>query len=93
MQDAKKAEELPAGHSIFWGSWDMQVTGDYMPTRNLTFRVEYNHRQADVPYFTGSGGVTPPGGNQGSPGSTVPGWTPDISKFEDRLSLAMMIRL
>jgi len=76
-----------------FSAWDTQLTGDYMPTRNITFRLEYNHRQASVPYFTGHGGVTPPGGNQGSPGSQVSGWEPDLVKSEDRVTAAMMIRL
>ena len=74
-------------------AWDAQVTGDYMPTKNITFRLEYNHRWASVPYFSGSGGVTPPGGNQGAAGSDVPGWTPDLRKTEDRVTAAMMVRL
>lgn len=74
-------------------AWDTQLTGDYMPNRNLTFRIEYNHRVANVPYFTGPNGVTPPGGNQGAPGSYVQGWSPDLVPKEDRISLAMMIRL
>ena len=73
-------------------AWDVQITGDYMPTRNITFRLEYNHREADVPYFSGTGGVTPPNGNTGSPGSYVAGWNPDLSTAESRLTAAMMIR-
>ena len=38
-----------------------------MPSQYITFRWEYNHRAANVPYFSGSGGVTPAGGNTGSP--------------------------
>jgi hypothetical protein len=74
-------------------AWDLQVTGDYMPRGYITFRVEYNHRAANVPYFSGSGGVTPDGGNQGSPGSMVDGFVPDLVKDEDRLTLAMLIKL
>lgn len=74
-------------------AWDTQLALDLMPMRQVTFRFEFNHRWASVPYFTGSGGVTPPGGNQGSAGSTVGGWTPDLRQTEDRLTLAMMIRL
>ncbi len=73
-------------------AWDVQVTGDYMPRPFVTFRLEYNHRAADVPYFSGSGGVTPPGGNQGAPGSNVPGWTPDLVKAENRLTLAVLVK-
>lgn len=74
-------------------AWDAQLTADYMPTRNLTFRLEYNHRWASVPYFSGPGGVTPPGGNQGTPGSTVANWAPDLVPTEDRVTVAMMVRL
>jgi hypothetical protein len=71
----------------------MQLTGDYMPTQNLTLRLELNHRAASVPYFAGPGGVTPPGGNQGAPGSAVDGWTPDLVKAEDRMTAALLLRL
>jgi hypothetical protein len=74
-------------------AWDMQLTADYMPREFSTFRVEFNHRAASVPYFTGRGGVTPPGGNQGSPGSMVDGWTPDLAKSEDRLTFALLLKL
>ena len=30
-----------------------------MPNDFITFRVEYNHRAASIPYFAGSGGMTP----------------------------------
>ena len=74
-------------------AWDLQLTADYMPRPFFTFRLEFNHRFADVPYYAGSGGVTPPGGNQGQPGSAVPGWTPDLVKTENRLTVAMLIKL
>jgi Putative beta-barrel porin-2, OmpL-like. bbp2 len=74
-------------------AWDTQVTFDYMPRQFVTFRLEYNHRAANVPYFTGRDGVTPPGGNQGTPGSAVEGWEPDLDKTENRLTGAMLIKL
>ena len=73
-------------------AWDMQVTTDYMPREWITFRLEFNHRAANVPYFTGGNGVTPPGGNQGGPGSMVEGWSPDLVKTENRLTAAMMVK-
>jgi hypothetical protein len=45
-----------------------------------------------VPYFAGSGGVTPPGGNQGAAGSLVAGWLPDLVHDEDRVTIAIMVR-
>ena len=74
-------------------AWDMQVTTDYMPSQFVTFRLEFNHRFADVPYFSGAGGVTPPGGNQGAPGSMVTGWQPDLVTSENRITAALMIKL
>ena len=42
-------------------AWDSSVTFDYMPSQYLTFRWEYDYRHANVPYWSGRGGVTPPG--------------------------------
>jgi hypothetical protein len=74
-------------------AWDVQTTFDVMPSQFATFRAEFTHRAASVPYFSGAGGVTPPGGNTGSPGSLVEGWAPDLRKSETRVTLALLIKL
>jgi hypothetical protein len=71
----------------------MQITGDFMPNPYITFRLEFNHRYASVPYWTGPDGVTPPGGNQGLPGSNVEGWTPDLVQNENRITAALLVKL
>jgi len=48
-------------------AWDSSITFDYMPKQYITFRWEYDYRHANVPYWTGRGGITPPGGNTGAP--------------------------
>jgi Putative beta-barrel porin-2, OmpL-like. bbp2 len=73
-------------------AWDMSGTFDWMPNQYITFRWEYNHRAANVPYFSGPGGVTPPGGNTGAPGSVVPGWAPDLVRSENRLNMAILVK-
>lgn len=73
-------------------AWDASGTFDWMPSQYITFRWEYNHRADNVPYFSGSGGVTPPGGNTGAPGSLVPGWAPDLRKSENRLNMAILVK-
>ena len=73
-------------------AWDTSTTFDYMPSQYITWRIEYNHRAADVPYFSGPGGVTPPGGNTGAPGSLVPGWAPDLVKSENRITGAILVK-
>jgi hypothetical protein len=74
-------------------AWDSSITFDYMPDQYTTFRFEVNHREANVPYFGGPGGVTPHGGNQGAPGSVVADFTPDLRKTETRLNLALLVKL
>jgi len=73
-------------------AWDASATFDYMPSQYITFRWEFDHRQANVPYFSGRGGITPPGGNTGAPGSVVPGFTPDLVRDENRLNLAILVK-
>ena len=86
-------------------AWDVSGTFDWMPSQYITFRWEYNHRAANVPYFSGSGGVTPPGGNTfGAPGSTIcfsgappcgslaNTWFPDLRKTENRLNMAILVK-
>jgi hypothetical protein len=50
-------------------AWDGSITFDWMPKQYITFRTEYGYRHANVPYWTGRGGITP--GVNGFP-STVP---------------------
>jgi Putative beta-barrel porin-2, OmpL-like. bbp2 len=73
-------------------AWDASGTFDYMPSQYITFRWEFDHRAANVPYFSGKGGITPPGGNTGALGSLVPGFTPDLVKDENRFDLAILVK-
>jgi len=50
-------------------AWDASLTFDWMPKQYITFRAEYGYRHANVPYWTGRGGITP--GDNVTP-STVP---------------------
>jgi hypothetical protein len=73
-------------------AWDLSATYDYMPSQYITFRWEWNHRHASVPYFSGPGGVTPPGGNNGDPGSIISNWQPDLRRTEDRATMAILVK-
>jgi len=48
---------------------DASLTFDWMPKQYITFRAEYGYRHANVPYWTGRGGITP--GDNVTP-STIP---------------------
>ena len=78
-------------------AWDASVTFDYMPKQYITFLWEYGYRHASVPYFTGRGGITPPGGNNGNPAAPVilsdgTIWQPDLRKDEPSLRMAIMVK-
>ena len=81
-------------------AWDSSGTFDYMPSQYITFRWEFDHRAANVPYFSGPGGVTPTNCPTapivenicGSPGAFVPGFTPDLKKIENRINLSILVK-
>jgi Putative beta-barrel porin-2, OmpL-like. bbp2 len=62
---------FPASPGSVYKAWDNSVTFDWMPRQYITFLWEYGYRHANVPYFTGRGGITPPAGNNGSPAEFV----------------------
>jgi len=73
-------------------AWDWSLTLDYMLSAYVTFRAEFLHHHASVPYFGGLRGVSPPGGNQGAPGSLVQGWSPDLTKTESHINVALLVK-
>jgi hypothetical protein len=81
-------------------AWDASGTFDWMPSQYITFRWEFDHRAANVPYFSGPGGVTPTSCPTailvsnicGSPGAVVPGFTPDLKKIENRIDLSILVK-
>ncbi len=52
-------------------AYDGTATFDWMPSQFVTFRTEFGYRHTSVPYWSGRHGITPPGGNNGSPADFV----------------------
>lgn len=81
-------------------AWDMSGTFDWMPSQYITFRTEFDHRAASVPYFSGPGGITPTSCPSaplvsnicGTPGAFVPGFAPDLRKIENRIDLSILVK-
>lgn len=71
--------------------WDASTNFDYMPNQSITFRAEYVHRQSNVPYFAGAGGVTSQTGY--TTAVLDPNWRPDLVKSENRIIFAILFRL
>jgi len=54
--------------------------------------LEYGYRHASVPYFSGPGGITCPGGNTGTPATRVTDWALDLRKDEASIRLTIMVK-
>jgi len=61
-----------------------------MSNEYTTWRLKGVHRETDVPYFAGPGGVTSPDEYTATP---IPaGWTPDFVKAETGFIGALLVR-
>jgi hypothetical protein len=69
----------------------LTATFDIMPNDYVTFRFEFDHRNANVPYFAGAGGTTSQTGFTTDP--VASNWLPDLVRTENRLILAVNFRL
>ena len=49
--------------------YDTTLNFQYMPRDWITWWTEAGYRHSNIPYFAGTGGVTPPFGNNGAPAS------------------------
>jgi hypothetical protein len=47
--------------------WDTTANIQWMPKQYITWWFEGGYRHSNVPYWSGRGGITPPGGNTGAP--------------------------
>jgi hypothetical protein len=85
--------------------WDSQVNFQYMPNDWITWWAETTYRHSSVPYWSGPGGITPPGGNNGAPASCVGGgadpntgncevgdWFPDLRSREVVWGVGLMVK-
>ena len=71
-------------------AYDYEAGIQYMPVEQVTYDLEFNHRQASVPYFAGHGGVTSPDGYITT--STPTGWRADLTKGDTRIIAALLVR-
>jgi hypothetical protein len=62
---------FPTFPGSVYKAWDNSASFYYMPKQYISFVWEFGYRHANVPYFTGRGGITPPNGNNGSPADYV----------------------
>lgn len=82
-------QAIASGKNLKMGQ--LSATFDIMPNDFVTFRFEFAHRNANVPYFAGHGGTTSQTGFTSDP--VDPTWLPDLVKTENRLIWAVNFRL
>jgi opacity protein-like surface antigen len=71
-------------------AFDYSTGIQYMPNEQITYDLEFNHRESAENYFAGHGGVTSPDGYYTTKSPT--GWRPDLVKWDTRIILAMLVR-
>lgn len=71
----------------------MAATIDFKPSPWLMVRLEYAHREANQPYFSGRGGITGPNGLPPVDDAARAAFTPDLRTNDDRLVGNVTLRL
>jgi len=75
-----------------FAGWDCSAGLSWTPNQSIEFKAEWVHREANVNYFAGPGGVTSPSGYTYTP-IPATGWAPDLTKSENRIIFAALFRL
>ncbi len=78
------------GHLLVGGG---SLTVDYWPSPWVVTRLEYSHREANQPYFSGHGGITGPGGVLPTDPMVQAMFMPDLVKSDDRIVFNLTLRL
>ncbi len=71
----------------------LTTTFDYWPSPWTLFRLEYVHREASIPFFSGHGGITGPAGIQPASPAGAVGFVPDLKRSDDRVVVNVTLRL
>lgn len=77
----------PSGPFIGAG---VTATLDFTPSPWLIYRLEFMHRDANFPLFSGQGGIT---SSSGLKTTSTTGFTPDLRNSDDRLVANLTLRL
>ena len=91
--------KFPVGAAYPWmgsnpiAAGGLTATLDYWPSVWLLLRLEYAHRLANQPFFSGRRGITGPDGRLPQDAAAAATFTPDLRRTDDRLVLNMTLRL
>jgi putative OmpL-like beta-barrel porin-2 len=91
--------KFPVGSAYPWtGTSPFSASGvaatlDYWPSPWLLTRLEYSHRHANQPLFSGPGGITGPGGVLPANAADAATFAPDLRRSDDRILFNVTLRL
>lgn len=69
------------------------ITLDWRPSPWILLRLEYAHRAANQPYFSGKGGITGPNGIPPKTDAERDAFTPDLRRTDDRVVANVTLRM
>jgi hypothetical protein len=76
-----------------WLGGGVAVTLDFRPSPWILARLEYAHRAANQPYFSGHGGITGPNGLPPMTDAERAAFTPDLRRTDDRIIVNLTLRM
>ncbi len=76
-----------------WLGGGVAVTFDWRPSPWILVRLEYAHRMANQPYFSGPGGITGPNGLPPTTDAERAAFHPDLRTEDDRLVGNVTVRM
>ena len=91
--------KFPVGSPWAWPGKGAMLAGgvsatiDYWPSPWLLTRLEYSHRGANQPLFSGDGGITGPNGLLPRSATDAMGFVPDLRTSDDRIVINATLRL
>ena len=91
--------KFPVGAAYPWHGKGAMLAGgvsgtvDFWPSPWVVTRVEYSHRAANQPLFSGHGGITGPNGVLPATPAAAATFTPDLRTSDDRLLFNVTLRL
>ena len=91
--------KFPVGSAYPWTGTDPFLAGgvtatlDFWPSPWLVTRLEYAHRIANQPLFSGPGGITGPNGELPTSAAAAASFTPDLRTSDDRIVFNVTLRL
>ncbi|MFO0609633.1 MAG: outer membrane beta-barrel protein [Polyangiales bacterium] len=82
-----------AANPYAWLGGGFAATMDWRPSPWILARLEYAHREANQPYFSGPGGITGPNGLPPASDAERMSFRPDLRTSDDRVIANLTLRM